>query len=88
VLVLSSFWKEENSFQITSEEEAFYEGVHTDKSHASGKPVLCLFYDSNYDQVLPDMWADFVCHWRQIIYEARANMNYNLFVVQKCSAVH
>ena len=21
-------------------------------------------------------------------YEARANMNYNLFVVQKCSAVH
>jgi hypothetical protein len=32
------------------------------------KPVLRLSYDSNYEQVLPDMCAEFVCHCRQIIY--------------------
>jgi len=30
----------------------------------------------------------FTCHSQFALYEARANMNYNLFVVQKCSAVH
>jgi hypothetical protein len=36
-------------------------------------------------------WLACVCScirwWTSYIYEAQANMNYNLFVVQKCSAV-
>jgi hypothetical protein len=30
--------------------------------------MLCLSYSSNYENVLQDIWADFVGHWRQIIY--------------------